>query len=573
MPYTYDQCYNAYMTIAPTTSAQQSPPFILREYQRTAINKIVRGFRSCERGQLIMASGTGKTAVSYLAFKRMRVNAALVLVPSLALISQTIQEWRKLGFKETALIVASDVTTGQVPNLGGTVTVTTDVDTVAAWRRRNPKGSVFCTYQSSEVLLAAGRVGMPPFDLLIADEAHRATGDPTSQFSACVLPEYPAVRRLFCTATPKFFSNQNTQPYVHSMDNERYYGRPFFKYTFRQAINDGYLTDYLIYCVQVTKKQLQHEINQRITEDVGNVTVLKEDLAGIIAMAKAISEHKLQSIISYHSMINRAKRFSDLLSDVAMHSGVLPEGYTIKAQHMSGMTPVKQRMKHLELLHNRQDTQSCIISNAQVLVAGQDIPALDGIFYADAKNSVIDTIQSAGRVLRPYPGKELGVILVACIVDEKASSVADLPHTEWRKVVTVINSLRSMDEQLGIAVDTARYWYARKRSRDILSNELIAWDADGEQPQFSADDAMIGEQEAQDYLDAHVRIVPSSEDSQRLRALAEDIRLRAIDPDGSLVTFWDKAERFEAMIQANNGKLPRPPAKAKTTREKPRTVK
>ncbi len=66
-----------------------------RPHQEEAIKKVCEGLKEADRGKLIMACGTGKTFTSLkiaetIAGKGKRV---LFLVPSLALVSQTIREW------------------------------------------------------------------------------------------------------------------------------------------------------------------------------------------------------------------------------------------------------------------------------------------------------------------------------------------------------------------------------------------------------------------------------------------------------------------------------------------------
>jgi predicted helicase len=66
-----------------------------RPHQKNAIDKVIAGLKDADRGKLIMACGTGKTFTSLkiaeqIAGKNKRV---LFLVPSLALLSQTLTEW------------------------------------------------------------------------------------------------------------------------------------------------------------------------------------------------------------------------------------------------------------------------------------------------------------------------------------------------------------------------------------------------------------------------------------------------------------------------------------------------
>lgn len=69
----------------------------LRQHQREALEAVEAGFAKGDRGKLIMACGTGKTFTAlkiaeHIAGKGKRV---LFVVPSLALIAQTVREWTK----------------------------------------------------------------------------------------------------------------------------------------------------------------------------------------------------------------------------------------------------------------------------------------------------------------------------------------------------------------------------------------------------------------------------------------------------------------------------------------------
>ncbi|WP_375702444.1 DEAD/DEAH box helicase family protein, partial [Bartonella sp. AA89HNZF] len=74
---------------------KEKPKKKLLDHQKEALKKVCEGLKEADRGKLIMACGTGKTFTSLkiaetLAGKGKRI---LFLVPSLALISQTIREW------------------------------------------------------------------------------------------------------------------------------------------------------------------------------------------------------------------------------------------------------------------------------------------------------------------------------------------------------------------------------------------------------------------------------------------------------------------------------------------------
>jgi predicted helicase len=69
------------------------PPELDRPHQIDAVNAVLSGFQTDSRGQLIMACGTGKTFICLWVKERLKAKKTLVLVPSLGLLSQILNEW------------------------------------------------------------------------------------------------------------------------------------------------------------------------------------------------------------------------------------------------------------------------------------------------------------------------------------------------------------------------------------------------------------------------------------------------------------------------------------------------
>lgn len=67
----------------------------LRPHQITALQNVTTGLQNADRGKLIMACGTGKTFTSLKIAEKMagKGKSVLFLVPSLALLSQSLTEW------------------------------------------------------------------------------------------------------------------------------------------------------------------------------------------------------------------------------------------------------------------------------------------------------------------------------------------------------------------------------------------------------------------------------------------------------------------------------------------------
>ncbi len=69
------------------TIAKRKPPPEPRPHQIEAVANVVSSFQAADRGQLVMACGTGKTFVYLWVKERLKVKRTLVLVPSLGLLS------------------------------------------------------------------------------------------------------------------------------------------------------------------------------------------------------------------------------------------------------------------------------------------------------------------------------------------------------------------------------------------------------------------------------------------------------------------------------------------------------
>ena len=102
---------------------------------------MARGFRSIDRGQLVMACGTGKTLAACFLAESLEARRVLVLVPSLSLLAQTLREWAlaaEFGYlavcsDDTVTRDATDAVVASTSELG--FPVTTDPAVIARFLR------------------------------------------------------------------------------------------------------------------------------------------------------------------------------------------------------------------------------------------------------------------------------------------------------------------------------------------------------------------------------------------------------------------------------------------------------
>jgi predicted helicase len=84
-----------------------------------------------------------------------------------------------------------------------------------------------------------------------------------------------------------------------------------------------------------------------------------------------------------------------------------------EADHVDGTFNMLERNKRLDWLKAPLPADNCrVLSNAKCLSEGVDVPALDAVMFLNPRNSVVDVVQSVGRVMRLAPGKEYGYVIL-----------------------------------------------------------------------------------------------------------------------------------------------------------------
>src|SRR5262249_48799106 len=149
------------------------------------------------------------------------------------------------------------------------------------------------------------------FDLVVADEAHRCAGPQAGEF-ATVLDDMriPAGRRLFMTATPRYFTGrlrreaEQADFEVASMDDASRFGPVFHRLTFGDAIEQDLLSDYQVVVVGVSDSTYREyaERGAFVTADGERITDART-LAGQLGLLRAIAVHDLRRLVSFHSRI------------------------------------------------------------------------------------------------------------------------------------------------------------------------------------------------------------------------------------------------------------------------------
>jgi len=451
--------------------AKQEKPNKPRRDQKRAIANVVHGFQTHESGQLIRACGTGKTLIGLRAAEAIESQRTLVLVPSISLVSQMLREWTKNGLRPFRFLpVCSHEIKGEdhlvihVSQLG--VPATTNPSEIAKFMRGTGRRVVFSTYQSTpQVALAFKQHKLKPFDLVIADEAHRCAGMNDGAFATILDSQaIHARKRLFMTATPRIFSEASKSradsmgSELVSMDNKQVFGPVFHELKFSDAIRLKLLTDYRVEIIGVDDPLYRQYAEQGVFVTLDGKTITDaRTLASHIAVAKAIKKYDLRRIITFHGRVARARDFADQFPQFIrwMPKADIPSGQ-IWTELISGDMASNKRDAILDRLREVQPPARGLVTNARCLSEGIDVQALDGVAFIDPKESQVDIIQAVGRAIRKAERKRHGIIILPVYISSDEDEEKTLEDSSFKQVWRVLRALRSHDDQLASELDNLR---------------------------------------------------------------------------------------------------------------------
>ena len=472
----------------------------LRYYQKSAIQSALNHFRENDRGQLIMAPGTGKTFTSLKIAEAMAREASkeqytiLYLVPSIQLLTQTLRGWNNdTEMTMSSMAVTSDrnASRGSVKQDESNIAIkASDIGYPATTSSKKvvenylelmtrPKKEllvVFGTYQSIEVLGKAQKDGFPEFDLIIADEAHRTTGakalgDEASAFTKVHSNlNVKGTKRLYQTATPKLYGTdakkkaEENSIVISSMDDESLYGSVFYRLGFGDAISHDILTDYKLMVLAVDETVVQKDMQKALADsenglnidDVGRIIGVWNGMIKRESFSDKVSGEPMKRAIAFSRTIEDSKRLSQQFENVVNDYLNSDEGYSVNVRHVDGSMNALEKNEALDWLASNDipEDSARILSNVRFLTEGIDVPNLDAIIFLSPRKSQVDIVQAVGRIIRKFEGKDYGYIILPIVVPEGATPESILDNNKTYDVIwQVLNALRSVDERFEATIN------------------------------------------------------------------------------------------------------------------------
>ncbi|MFE0492941.1 Helicase associated domain protein [Streptomyces griseorubiginosus] len=464
------------------------------------------------RGTVVSATGSGKTiTAAWAARECFRGGRILVMVPTLDLLVQTAQAWRRVGHHGPMVAVCSLEKDEVLEQLG--VRTTTHPIQLALWAGHGPV-VVFATYASLvdredpedatgrtkvrgplETALAGGQrlygQTMAPFDLAVIDEAHSTTGDLGRPWAAIHDNiRIPADFRLYLTATPRILASPRPQKGTDgreleiatmASDPNGPYGEWLFELGLSEAIERGILAGFEIDVLEIRDPSPVAGLSEEALR--GRRLALLQT-----ALLEHAARHNLRTVMTFHQRVEEAAAFAEKMpqtaarlyatetsekalaeADALPKSSIGAEFYELEAgRHvppdrvwsawLCGDHLVAERREVLRQFADGLDAGNkrvhrAFLASVRVLGEGVDITGARGveaICFADTRGSQVEIVQNIGRALRPNPDgtAKTARIIVPVFLQPGEDPTDMVASTSFRPLTAVLQGLRSHSERL-----------------------------------------------------------------------------------------------------------------------------
>ncbi|MFF0437533.1 Helicase associated domain protein [Streptomyces sp. NPDC004327] len=551
------------------------------------------------RAMGVSATGSGKTiTTAACALECFPEGRVLVMVPTLDLIVQSAQSWRRVGHRAPMVAVCSVDKDEVLEQLG--VRTTTNPIQLALWAGSGPV-VVFATYASLvdradpadvtgrgtvpgplEAALAGGArlygQRMARFDLAILDEGHMTAGDMGRPWAAIHdNSRIPVDFRLYLTATPRILAAPKPQRgrdgqelVIASMeDDSRTYGTRIFDLGLAEAVERSILAGFEIDVLEI--------------RDPDPILGLSEDaLRGrrMALLQAALLEHaaqqNLHTTMVFHQRVEEAAAFAEQMPATAAElytaeasaaalaeaeelpaSSIDAELYELEegrhvppervwADWLCGDHPIAHRRAVIQRFANGIDAQNrrvhrAFLSSVRALGVGVDITGLRGVeavCIVGSRSSQVDIVQNIGRALRPNPdGRAKTARIIIPVFLQPGEDPKDMvASASYQPLVDILQALRSHSERMVDQLASRALTRGTERRRIHVRSAPAAGPENGDPPEEAG--------EAQQEVDRVTAVVINFASPRDAAAIAALTRCRVIRPQ-SLV--W--LEGYQALVR------------------------
>lgn len=399
----------------------------LLDHQVEGAGKILEGFETKDRVRITHACRTGKTMTCFATFKLLESRTAIVFVPNLALVSQMIEDWSPNIKDHSKISICSERPASK--------DVIHGKKNVKDFLKKNKEGKfvVFCTYQSADNASKLFKeIKGIKFDLLIADEAHRATGDREKR--ACLIhfnSKIKASKRLYVTATPKFLTRKMKENRSEKKDicmsDKKIFGENVHTVTVGKAIDSGLICDYEVTAVGC---------GQDFDQDDESC----EESAKLKALEYILEKESFHHCITFHSSTAKMNFF---------YKNLKVKGFKRFQVHGN-----MKRSERDEIFEGFKKAKKAVLINCKCLNEGINLPECDSVYYSDTKSSGVDIVQSACRPLTKLEGKSIAKIIVPIFHKSEDRLEDSIQQENFSQLVHFFKEMQFQDERLSIEINS-----------------------------------------------------------------------------------------------------------------------
>ncbi|WP_434100824.1 Helicase associated domain protein [Streptomyces pharetrae] len=416
---------------------------------------------------------------------------------------------------------------------------------------------MFATYASLGMgtLERAHAAGLPGWDLIVVDEAHRTSGRIGKPWAVVHdNTRLPALRRLYMTATPRLWQlDEEGRPgapgeLVASMedDSDGPFGARCYTLTLSEAIDRGICAPYQVVCVDITDTHLQAA--QLLGADARSEQVRGARLAALqTALVKASAEEGFRRTLVFHHVVKEAEAFAAGLPDVAerLHTGdpgLYPK--TIWAEWLCGEHKPGYRRRVLAefsggIAADGTVVEKTFLGSVRVLGEGIDTSHCDSVYFADVRGSMPDLVQAVGRALRMQPGEgKVASLVVPVLLGPGETPDSMLTSRAYGGLAKLLEALRAHDARV---VEQLVEPQAPSRVRGVQTR------SGGEEEQSEGADS-----DRSDRLSMPARQLLKFSAPRDPAQLAAFITLRVLNPEHA---HWRRGIEAAALYQRLHGDL------------------
>ncbi len=526
------------------------------------------------RTQVIAATGSGKTLIAVESARRLSARRVLVLVPTRDLLTQMAGAWRR-GGRRGAMVGVCDLRAEESDG----IPCTTDPDELVAWVRDLDVVTVFATYAAVGLgkLQQAHKAGLPVWDLMVVDEAHRTSGDGLKPWAAVHhQARIPAARRLYMTATPRVWEAEGEQPrLVASMNRDSpVFGPVAYELKLSEAVRRGVVAPYQVVCLDIRDPDLYAALAE---EAAGADRVRGARLAALqTGLLTAAARERLRRILTFHSRVSEAEAMARGVSLVAARlveddPEAFPPAERVWAEWLHGDHAPGYRREVLEEFASdfiggaRSGIRAAVrvLSSVKVLGEGVDTAQCDAVAFCDARGSMVDIVQMVGRALRVNPGEgKLASLVVPVFLgpDEDADDL--LTSDAYGTLAKVLGALRAHDADTIEALADPRQRSGRRSGDEdaqvVWSGVVLGGGDDAGQDQGAEDQGQdVGDgAEADEGVGDDVWVSQAAAGLLRFSSprdpalVAQFVQLRVIDPEKA---YWRRGIAAATRWRRENG--------------------